>query len=192
MQSKFFAFMARMKYINRWGLMRNTYTENIAEHSLVVSLIAHCLAVMENKLNGGSFNPDRIGMIAAYHETGEIITGDLPTPIKYYSPELRANYKAVEEEATGKILATLPDYLRDEITALVIPTKEEERIVKYADKLAAYIKCIEETACGNNEFVQAQKTIHKALEDYRSPSVNEFLKTFVPAFTLSLDDLANN
>ena len=155
MQSKFFAFMARMKFVNRWSLMRNTTTENIAEHSLNVSMIAHCLALIENKFYGGQYDVFKIGMMGAYHETSEVITGDLPTPIKYFSKEMRDSYKSVEKIANDTLLATLPEELVSDFDELINANEEEYRLVKYADKLTAYIKCIEETACGNTEFRQA-------------------------------------
>ena len=190
MQSKFFAFMARMKYINRWSLMRNTYTENIAEHSLSVSLIAHALAVISNKYYGTSYDVYKIGMIGAYHETSEVITGDLPTPIKYFSPEIRDSYKAVEKTADERILSTLPDDLKDDFSMLVDPSAEEYRIVKCADKIAAYIKCVEEISCGNKEFKQAEKATKKAIDEMTDPAVKYFMEVFVPAFKLSLDELS--
>jgi 5'-deoxynucleotidase len=190
MQSKFFAFMARLKYINRWSLMRNTYTENVAEHSLSVSLIAHALAVISNEYFGGNYDACKIGMIGAYHETSEVITGDLPTPIKYFSPEIRDSYKAIEKTADERILSTLPDDLRAKISSLVYPTEEEYRIVKYADKIAAYIKCVEEVSCGNGEFVKAEKSTKALIDEIDDKAVKYFMDVFVPAFKLSLDELS--
>ena len=189
MQSKFFAFMARMKFVNRWSLMRNTTTENIAEHSLNVSMIAHCLALIENKFFGGSYNEYKIGMIGAYHETSEVITGDLPTPIKYFSKEMRESYKSVEKIANDTLLATLPPELIEDFDTLINASEEEYKLVKYADKLTAYIKCIEETACGNSEFKQAGKSILAELQSFKSKSVDYFLQVFIPAYSLTLDEL---
>ena len=190
MTSRFFAFLSRMKYIDRWGLMRCTTKENVAEHSLFTTWVAHALAVIENKYFGGTFDPYKIGMMAAYHETGEVITGDMPTPIKYFSPEIRTAYKKVEKVAEDRILSTLPDDLVDDFSVLVQPTGEEKRLVKCADKLTAYIKCVEELAGGNNEFKKASESIYCELKSYESKSVDYFLDTFVEAYKLSLDELS--
>ena len=190
MESKFFAFMSRMRYIDRWSLMRNTVKENNAEHSLMVCFIAHCLAVIENRLYGGNYDVCRIGMIGAYHEASEVITGDMPTPIKYFSSEIHDAYKSVESVARDRILATLPSALGLDYTGLINASPEEYLLVKYADKLTAYIKCVEETATGNSEFKKAMRTIEKELAGYKSRSVDYFMNTFVPSFALSLDDLS--
>ncbi len=190
MESKFFAFMSRMRFIDRWSLMRNTFRENNAEHSLMTAFIAHGLAVIENEKFGGSFDACKIGMIGAYHEASEVITGDMPTPIKYFSPEMRDAYKSVESVARETILSTLPEEFRGEYDGIINATPEEYRLVKYADKLTAYIKCVEETANGNSEFKKAAKSIEKELRAYKSKSVDYFLDTFVPPFALTLDDLS--
>lgn len=190
MESKFFAFMSRMRFIDRWSLMRNTFRENNAEHSLMTAFIAHGLAVIENEKFGGSFDACKIGMIGAYHEASEVITGDMPTPIKYFSPEMRDAYKSVESVARETILSTLPEEFRGEYDGIINATPEEYRLVKYADKLTAYIKCVEETANGNSEFKKAAKSIEKELLAYKSKSVDYFLDTFVPPFALTLDDLS--
>ncbi len=191
MRSNFFAFLSRMKLIDRWGLMRSTTKENVAEHSLQVTWVAHALALIENKLFGGNYDACRIGMMGAYHETGEVITGDLPTPIKYFSPEIRDAYKDVESIAEQRIISTLPDELKADMQSLIQPTAEEKRLVKCADKLTAYIKCVEELALGNPEFKQALRSIEKELKSYNSNSVNYFLDTFVESYKLSLDELTN-
>ncbi len=190
MESKFFAFMSRMRFIDRWSLMRNTFRENNAEHSLMTAFIAHGLAVIENEKFDGSFDACKIGMIGAYHEASEVITGDMPTPIKYFSPEMRDAYKSVESVARETILSTLPEEFRGEYDGIINATPEEYRLVKYADKLTAYIKCVEETANGNSEFKKAAKSIEKELRAYKSKSVDYFLDTFVPPFALTLDDLS--
>ncbi len=190
MESKFFAFMSRMRFIDRWSLMRNTFRENNAEHSLMTAFIAHGLAVIENEKFGGLFDACKIGMIGAYHEASEVITGDMPTPIKYFSPEMRDAYKSVESVARETILSTLPEEFRCEYDGIINATPEEYRLVKYADKLTAYIKCVEETANGNSEFKKAAKSIEKELRAYKSKSVDYFLDTFVPPFALTLDDLS--
>ena len=182
--------MSRMRFIDRWSLMRNTFRENNAEHSLMTAFIAHGLAVIENEKFGGSFDACKIGMIGAYHEASEVITGDMPTPIKYFSPEMRDAYKSVESVARETILSTLPEEFRGEYDGIINATPEEYRLVKYADKLTAYIKCVGETANGNSEFKKAAKSIEKELRAYKSKSVDYFLDTFVPPFALTLDDLS--
>lgn len=190
MKSRFFAFLSRMKYIDRWGLMRSSVKENVAEHSLQVAWVAHALAVIENKYFGGSFDACKVGMAGAYHETGEVITGDMPTPIKYFSPEINTAYKKVEKVAEKRILSTLPKDLLESFQPLVQPSDEEKKLVKYADKLTAYIKCVEETAAGNAEFKQAYKSIEEELKSYNSKSVLFFIDTFVDAYRLTLDELS--
>ena len=187
--SKFFAFLSRMKYIERWSLMRLTERENIAEHSLLVAWTAHALAVIENKFYGGNYDACRIGMIGAYHETSEVITGDMPSPIKYFTPEIATAYKKVEKVAENKILQTLPPDLIDEFRCLVQPSKDEKKLVKYADRICALIKCEEELSCGNAEFSKARETIENELRAHDNPSINYFLDTFVSAFRLTLDDI---
>ena len=170
--------------------MRCTTKENVAEHSLFATWVAHALAVIENKYFGGTFDTYKIGMIAAYHEAGEVITGDMPTPIKYFSPEINAAYKKVEKVAEDRILGTLPDDLAGDFAALVQPGGEEKKLVKYADKLTAYIKCVEEIATGNAEFKKASESIYRELKGFGSKSVEYFLDTFVEAYKLSLDELS--
>ena len=149
---KFFAFMNRKKFIERWSLMRSTVKENIMEHSEQVAEIAHALAMIRNTYYGGNLNPDRIAVIALYHEASEVITGDLPTPIKYYNPDINSAYKNLEHIANNKLLTMLPDELKPMYKDYIEPDEESYKIVKDADKLAAYIKCIEETKVGNKEF----------------------------------------
>lgn len=188
--SVFYAFISRMRYIARWGLMRNTRSENVMEHSAIVAMFAHALAVLHNKF-GGSVDPNRVGMIALFHETGEVITGDMPTPIKYFNSDITKAYKAIEAESETRIVATLPDELSPEIGALVGGGSEtEKQLVKYADTLAAYVKCLEETAQGNTEFAEAESSTLKKLKAYKSAEVDFFIKEFVTAFGLSLDKLS--
>ncbi len=191
MQSGFFALMSRMKYIRRWGLMRSTTEENIAEHSLQVAWVAHALAIIENKFFGGDYDACRIGMIGAYHETGEIITGDLPTPIKYFTPEISAAYKKVEKIAEKRIIATLPSELRDEFAPLIQPTEKEKKLIKYADKITAFIKCVEELCSNNNEFKSAHDSLEKEIRSYACPAVDYFMDNFIGAYRLTLDELSN-
>lgn len=188
----FFGYMARMKYIKRWGLMRNTREENIQEHSLQTAMIAHALALIKNKLFGGGVDAEHVMALAVYHEAGEVITGDLATPIKYFSPEIRAAYKDIERVAEDKLTGMLPDALRGEFEALILRREDDAEayaIVKAADKICAYLKCVEELSAGNTEFTQAKKTIEKAIKKMDRPEVKYFMETFVPSFSLSLDEM---
>lgn len=189
--SSFFAFLSRMKLIRRWGLMRNIVSENILEHSAEVAMIAHALAVIDRKMYGGTADPDRVGVLALYHESAEVITGDLPTPVKYFNREISAAYKDIERAAEARIVAALPDELKDDFAPLVSPDKSssEYRLVKYADKLAAYIKCVEELRAGNAEFKSAHESIGRELESAGSPAVRYFMDTFIGAYYLTLDEL---
>ena len=190
MDYNFYAFLNRMKYINRWGLMRNTRVENVAEHSFQTALIAHALACIEKVVFKREVNPDKATALAVYHETAEVITGDLPTPVKYFNDDIRGAYKKVEKYAEDKLFLGLPEELREEIGACVRPDDcAEKKLVKYADKLAAYIKCIEEVTCGNKEFDNALKATEKELRGYKSDSVNYFLENFVGAYYKNLDQL---
>ena len=189
--SVFYAFLSRMRYITRWGLMRNTRGENVMEHSAIVAMFAHALAVLHNKF-GGNVDPNRVGMIALFHETGEVITGDMPTPIKYFNPEITNAYKAIEKESEARIVSTLPSELGDEIGELVGGGSETEaKLVKYADTLAAYVKCVEELAQGNREFAEAENSTKAKLAAYGSAEVDFFLREFVTPFGLSLDKLSS-
>lgn len=179
-----------MKYINRWGLMRNTRVENVAEHSFQTAVIAHALACIEKTVFGGKADPEKAVALAVYHETAEVITGDLPTPVKYFNEEIKCAYKDLEKYAAEKLLNGLPDELKSEIGALVTPEDcEEKRLVKYADKLAAYIKCIEEKNCGNNEFDNALAATEKELKGYKNRAVDYFIDKFVGAYYKNLDQL---
>lgn len=192
-ESKFFAVISRMKYINRWALMRNTLTENISEHSLETAFIAHALALIRNKRFGGNVNAERCALLAMYHDTTEIITGDLPTPIKYYSKEIKGAYDEIEAKAKNTLLGYLPDYLRDEYDSLLGRNEEDEelwRLVKGADKLSALIKCIEERKMGNSDFVSAEKSTFEAIEKMDLPEVKVFMEEFIPSYYLTLDEQA--
>ena len=190
MDYNFFSFINRMKYINRWGLMRNTRVENVAEHSFQTAVLAHALACIEKTVFGGNVDPEKAAALAVYHETAEVITGDLPTPVKYFNDEIKCAYKDLEKYAAEKLLNGLPDELRSELGALVTPKEsEEKRLVKYADKLAAYIKCIEEKNCGNNEFDNALAATEKELKSYNSRAVDYFMDKFVGAYYKNLDQL---
>ena len=164
MKYSFFAYMARMKFIRRWGLMKSVTEENIAEHSAQVAQLAHALALIRNKKFGGSLNADRIATIALYHETSEVMTGDLPTPIKYYNDDIKRSYKEIEHIANERLIEKLPEEFREDYRAIIEidPDSEEHKIVKAADKLAAYIKALEELQSGNREFKMAEKALKKA------------------------------
>ncbi len=190
MMSKFVALLYRMKYILRWSLMRNTSTENIAEHSYYTATIAHILAVISRDIFKKDINPDRVAVCALYHDTGEILTGDMPTPIKYLNPEIRDVYKKIEESAAKKLINDLPS----EIKPAIADSLEEKdstvlRIVKAADKLSAYLKCIEEREAGNRDFVKAESQTLEALNKMEMEEVKYFIRHFIPAFSLTLDEL---
>lgn len=192
MQYNFFAYMARMKLIRRWGLMKSMITENIAEHSAQVAQIAHAMALIKNRKFGGNVNVDRIATIALYHETSEVLTGDLPTPIKYYNSEIKKSYKNIEKMANESLIAMLPEEFRDDYREIIeIDTDSYEyMIVKAADKIAAYIKCVEETRIGNKEFTKAKHTLKREIEAYcKYEEVEWFCTTYLDSFSLTLDEL---
>ena len=189
--SQFFAMMSRMKYINRWGLMRNTYNENICEHSLDVAMIAHALGVINNVYFNGNISPERLALMGMYHDSTEIITGDMPTPVKYYSPVIRNAYKEVEKVAKDELLSGIPQEMRPYYEALLLDTKEEKELwefVKAADKISAYIKCIEEIRMGNLDFEKAAETIKATIEGMGMQEVDYFMEKFIPAYMLTLDE----
>lgn len=187
----FFAMLSRMKNIRRWALMRNTRSENICEHSYEVAVIAHALALMTNRHYGGQVNVEECVMLAVYHDVPEILTGDMPTPVKYYNPSIREAYKQVENAACDKLLGLLPSDLKEEYHTYIRPQDEsrmEMRLVKAADKLSALIKCIEETSQGNREFASARRATEQAIRAMNLPAANEFLDEYIPAYELTLDD----
>ena len=188
MSSHFYAMLSRMKNIHRWGLMRNTRKENLSEHSLEVAFIAHALAVIRNKRFGGNLNAEKIACAAMFHDTSEIITGDMPTPIKYFNEDIKGAFKQIEALADDKLISLLPEDLREDFYPLYNPTDEEKKMIKAADKLSALIKCIEENAMGNREFLDAEKATRKALEKFDMPEVTVFLEEFIPSFSLTLDE----
>ncbi|MEX0422258.1 5'-deoxynucleotidase [Providencia rettgeri] len=192
--SYFFAHLARMKLIHRWPLMRNVRTENVSEHSLQVAMVAHALAIIKNRRFGGQVNAERIAMLAMYHDASEVITGDLPTPIKYHNQQIAHEYKKIEKFAQQKLLEMLPEELQDDFRELIIEdlqTAEEHSLVKQADSLCAYLKCLEELSAGNSEFKLAKKRLEKILEERKSPEMDYFMEKFVPGFKLSLDEISN-
>ena len=172
--------------------MRNSRTENISEHSLETAIIAHGLAVMRNKRFGGDVNPEKVALLALFHDVSETITGDLPTPVKYFNSDISASYKQVENIALEKLLTMLPDDMRDEYRGILIPDSEdaeEMKLVKAADKLSALLKCIEEESAGNGEFALAKQSTLRAIEELKMPEVDEFIREFLPAYKLTLDEL---
>ena len=189
--SKFFAYLNRMKYIKRWSLMRSIREENIMEHTQQVAVIAHALALITNKMFGGSVDEKKVVLLAQYHEVGEVITGDLPTPIKYFNPEIKTAYKDLEKGACMRILSMLPDDIKGEYEEYIMPdeTSEEYKLVKFADRLSAYLKCVEEVKAGNAEFKKAKISIGNELKNSKNPAVEYYLKEFAPAYELSLDEL---
>ncbi|MBQ5757641.1 MAG: 5'-deoxynucleotidase [Clostridia bacterium] len=191
MDNNFFALISRMRYISRWGLMRNSLPENIQEHSHMVAVIAHALGVIRRDVYGIPCNPDQCASVALYHDASEILTGDLPTPIKYNNQEIMAAYHEIEDLASEKLLRMLPPELQSSFEPIMIgdAAKELHPIVKAADKLSAYIKCIEERKAGNNEFLSAEKQTRESLLHSDLPEVKYFMENFIPAFEKTLDEL---
>ena len=190
--SHFFAHLSRLKLINRWPLMRNVRTENVSEHSLQVAFVAHALAIIKNKRFNGNVNPERIALLAMYHDASEVLTGDLPTPTKYYNPQITCEYKKIEKIAQHKLINMLPTELQDDFKILIDDDyydKTEKSIVKQADALCAYLKTIEELSAGNNEFKLAEQRLKKTLSERNTPEMDYFLEIFVPSFSLSLDEI---
>lgn len=190
---KFFAYLNRMKYINRWGLMHSAMTENIMEHSHQVAVVAHALATISNVYFGGNLDANSITVKALFHETSEVLTGDLPTPIKYFNPEIRDAYKKLESYSNDRLLQHLPSELSAEYAKIIDGKDEiENKFVKYADKICAYIKCIDEVKMSNTEFYKAEKSIRNEIRNYQCPEVDYFMDNFIEAYRLSLDDLDND
>lgn len=190
--SHFFAYLSRMRFIRRWGLMHSTHVENIQEHSLRVAMIAHALAIVRNRLFSGTVRPERLAVLAMYHDASEVLTGDLPRPVKYLDPEIEASYHRIERGARDRLLGMVPETLRPDYAELLHQdgaTAEEQALVKAADKLCAYMKCLEEIAAGNREFVEAEKALRQTLDAIDLPEVHYFVTTFVPSFRLTLDEL---
>lgn len=191
MHSHFYAYMARMKLIRRWSLRRNTREENDQEHSLQVAMISHALAVIRNKRYGGCVDIEKVMLLAVYHEAPEVITGDVATPIKYFNPKIKDSFKAIERMASEQLLSYLPEDLRDEYQPLLLPDEEtdEWKLVKAADKISAYLKCLEEEGYGNQEFMAAKQNIEASIRALGLPEVNDFMDQFAPSFKLPLDAL---
>ena len=189
--SHLFAYLFRMKFIRRWGLMHTTYPENVQEHSLRVAMIAHLLALVRNRLFGGDVNADRVAALALYHDASEALIGDLPAPVKYFNPEIRDAYHAIEDTAILKLREMVPPALRDDYDPLLGTAGDAEcrKLVKAADRLCAYIKCLEELRAGNREFRLAADTLRGQVMAMQMPEVEYFVETFVPSFDLTLDEL---
>ena len=189
-KNHFYAMLSRMKYINRWGLMRNTRNENLCEHSLEVAYVAHALGIINNEIFGGDINAERLAGLGMYHDVTEIITGDMPTPIKYYNPLIRDAYKEVEQVAEEQMLSGISPDIRERYRGVLLETEEEAELWKYvkaADKISAYIKCREEKKTGNRDFEDAEVTIYNAINDMGLPEVDYFMKEYIPAYMLTID-----
>lgn len=192
MSNHFFAMMARMKYIERWALMRNSSSENLSEHSLDVAMIAHALAVIGNLRLGKKLDENKAAIVALYHDTTEIITGDLPTPVKYFNADIKSAYKEVEHVAADRLLSLLPEDMQDYYRDFYYKNDKDAyiwKLVKAADKLSAYIKCIEEEKAGNTEFTNAKESTMKSLDEMNIEEVNIFKKEFLDSYKLTLDEL---
>lgn len=191
-KSHFFAHLSRMKLINRWPLMRNIRTENVQEHSLQVAMVAHALALIRNKYFDGDLDPNQIATIAMFHDVSEVITGDLPTPVKYSNPMIRDEYKKIEKLAEQKLINMVPTEFKEDYAQLIDHhhhNKDITFIVKAADVICAYLKTLEELSAGNKEFELAKKRLDKILKDYHSKEVDYFIKAYIPSFSLSLDEI---
>lgn len=192
--SHFFAYLARMKLIYRWPLMRNVFDENISEHSLQVAFVAHALALIENKKFDGNYNPERVALLAMFHDCSEVITGDLPTPIKYFNPAIADEYKKIEEIAEEKLISMLPEEFQADYRSLIVSSELDEadyRLVKQADSICAYLKCLEELSAGNHEFKLAKSRLEKTMAKRRSDATEYFMNTFAASFTLTLDEISD-
>ena len=191
MNGDFYAYLGRMKYIKRWALMRSGYEENIMEHSWEVAAVAHALALIKNEMFGGRVDEYKTLCLALYHETSEVITGDLPTPIKYFNKEINSAYKDLEKKANEKLIGRLPDKLRGVYAKFILceTDSEEYKLMKAADKISAYIKCVEEVKSGNKEFVSAKKSIGKELAAAKDEAVRYFVDNILPSYEKTLDEL---
>lgn len=195
MNGNFFAMMSRMKYIERWALMKNTSSENVSEHSLEVGMIAHALAVIGNSRFDKDLNAEKAALIGMYHDSSEIITGDMPTPVKYYNQEIKNAMKEVEGVANKKLLSMLPEDMREAYTSIFFKAEEDEylwKLVKAADKISALIKCMEELNTGNQEFRSARDSLEKAVTGLGLEEVTVFIEEFLPAYGNTLDELSNS
>ena len=188
----FFAFINRMKYIERWGLMRNTVSDNLQEHCFQTAIIAHALALIDAKVYGGSLIPEKAAVYALYHDAPEIITGDMPTPVKYYNDSIRDTYREIEENAQNRLVGMLTDDLKDDFREIINyeeTAPEYKAVIKAADKISAYIKCVEEEKSGNADFKSAKKSIRKIIDDMNMPCVDYFMKYYAQGFAKTLDEI---
>lgn len=194
MASHFFSLFSRMKNINRWSLMRNSTNESLSQHSLEVAAISHALAVIGNKRLGKSYDASKAALLGMYHDMPEIITGDMPTPVKYYNKDIRRCFGEIEKAAQSALLETLPEDLRSEYKELIIPDESTElyRLVKAADKISALIKCIEEKKTGNIEFAAAEMSTMQAVKAMNCEEADIFIEEFLGSFSLVLDNLLND
>ena len=194
--SHFYAMLSRMKYINRWGLMNNTRLENISEHSQQVAILTHCLVLIHNKRFGGELDAQRAALLAVFHDSTEIITGDMPTPIKYQNPEIIDAYKQIEDRAADRLISLLPEDFRDDYSTILKQNgKDDDKLhvfVKAADRYSALIKCIEEMRMGNDEFKMAKETIERSIHEMKLPEAEVFFEEFLPSFYLALDEIEGN
>ena len=189
-RNHFFAYMSRMRFIQRWALMRNTFAENVQEHSHTVAILAHALAVIRNRYYGGNVDEGQVAVAALYHDAPEILTGDMPTPIKYHNPAIRDAYRQVEQVAEEKLLDMLPEDLRPGYRAALSPASTDvQELVRAADKLSAYIKCVEELKAGNDEFKKAAQQTMDAMLAMNLPELQYFVEHFLPSYRLTLDEL---
>lgn len=188
MENTFYALLGRMKYINRWCLMHNALEESLSEHTLETAYLTHALILL-NRRHGGKLEPEKAVLYALYHDCSEILTGDMPTPVKYKNESIRTAYKAVEKEAEHALLSRLPENMAEEMEAWFTPSEEYRPFVKAADKLSALIKCIEEQRAGNHEFDRAHDTLLEAIHAMDLPEAEEFLREFLPSYGRTLDEL---
>ncbi len=189
MNGDFFALMLRMKYINRWGLMRSVHNENLSEHSLECAVLAHALAVIGNIYFGKSYNEEKIALKAMYHDACEIVTGDLPTPVKYFNSDTKEAYNSVEEAAIKRFMDLLPEEMKQEYRDIFEQTEEEHKIVKAADRLCAYIKCLNETKLGNHEYSSALISVEKSIKENNCEELSFFMENCLDSFNKTLDEL---
>jgi len=192
MKSHFFAYISKIRWLQRWGLKRNTVAENVMEHSWEVSVISHSLALIKNRYFGGDLDVNAIVVAALYHDCSEVLTGDMPSPIKYHSPEITKAYKSIEKKAEYELLNQLPADLKEDYRAFMIEEelpKDHKVIIKAADTISAYLKCKMEVSAGNQEFSIAEKKIEENLKSINLPEVKYFLDTFTSSYELTLDEL---
>lgn len=193
MEHHFFAMIARMKYIERWALMRNSEAENLSEHSLEVSMIVHMLTLISNKRLGNQYNAERAAVLALYHDSSEIITGDMPTPIKYYNKQMKSTFHEIEEIAARQLIQMLPEDFREDYESIFFRQEEDAylwKLVKAADRLSALIKCIKEEKAGNTEFIKAKDSIETSIQESELKEVEIFMKEFLPSYYKTLDELS--